>query len=221
MIKYNLHERILEQKDWAIVVFLLVFCLIAIVKTNFENRFYDFMRIFVSDKYIKIYKDGSLIMSWFTVIMFFVQMLSFAFFMHLILNAFGFISKTDWIIYIQIFTFFTVFVLAKFLIEKIIATTFDQEDVVEQYNMLKINYRTYVGVALVPINIFLFYSNIVYFSLIYCVIMIILAINLVTYLKSIKIYQSLILGHFIYFILYLCTLEIAPYYFIYQWFSGT
>lgn len=221
MTDTSLHERILEQKDWAIVVFLFVFALIAIVKTNFENRFHDFMRLFISDKYVKIYKDGSLIMSWFTVILFIVQMISFAFFVQLILHSYGYVQKTDWIVFVQLFTLFIVFVLSKFLIEKIIATTFDEEDVVEQYNMLKINYRTYVGVLLVPINIFLFYNNNISFLLIYVIIGIILMVNVLTYLKSIKIYQNLIFGHLIYFILYLCTLEIAPYYFIYNWFSRT
>ena len=221
MTETSLHERILEQKDWAIVVFLFVFALVAIVKTNFENRFHDFMRLFISDKYVKIYKDGSLIMSWFTVILFIVQMVSFAFFVQLILHFYGYVQKTDWIVFVQLFTLFTVFVLSKFLIEKIVATTFDEEDVVEQYNMLKINYRTYVGVLLMPINIFLFYNNNISIVLIYVIIGIILMINILTYLKSIKIYQNLIFGHLIYFILYLCTLEIAPYYFIYNWFSGT
>ncbi|MCD8518719.1 MAG: DUF4271 domain-containing protein, partial [Flavobacterium sp.] len=32
-------------------------------------------------------------------------------------------------------------------------------------------------------------------------------------------YQNLLLRKIFYFILYLCTLEIAPYYFIYNWFT--
>ena len=39
MADFTLHERVLEQKDWAVAVFLLVFALITVVKTNFENRF--------------------------------------------------------------------------------------------------------------------------------------------------------------------------------------
>ena len=37
------------------------------------------------------------------------------------------------------------------------------------------------------------------------------------YLNSLKIYQKFIIGKLFYFILYLCTLEIAPYYFVYYW----
>ena len=39
------------------------------------------------------------------------------------------------------------------------------------------------------------------------------------YLVALKLYQNLLLRKIFYFILYLCTLEIAPYYFIYNWFK--
>ncbi|WP_256463650.1 DUF4271 domain-containing protein [Flavobacterium sp. HJ-32-4] len=48
---------------------------------------------------------------------------------------------------------------------------------------------------------------------------IIIAINGITYLSSLKTYQNLIVSHLFYFILYLCALEIAPYYFLYYWFT--
>ncbi|WP_395049469.1 DUF4271 domain-containing protein, partial [Flavobacterium sp.] len=39
------------------------------------------------------------------------------------------------------------------------------------------------------------------------------------YLVSIKNYQNIIFSKLFYFILYLCALEIAPYYFMYYWFT--
>lgn len=219
MKNLELHERLLEHKDWAILVFIFVLILIAIVKTNFENRFFDFMRLFSTSKYVKIYKDGSLIMSWFTVILFIVQLLSLTFFIQLILHYFTIVSKNDYVVFIQIFTILFVFVLAKFLFEKIIATVFDIEEQVDMYNMTKVSYRSYIMTLLLPVNIFLFYSNNVSIMLIYCIIFIIIGFNVITYVKVIKTYQNLIFGNLIYYILYLCTLEIAPYYFLYYWFA--
>ena len=172
------------------------------------------MRILVSDKYIKVYKDSSYLMSGFTVLLFVVQVISFSFFIQIVLDYFGFSSKYDWINFIRIFVFFGVFVLSKFLIEKIIATTFNIEEFVEQFNLQKVSYRTFIAILLLPINIYLFYNN-SSDLLIYCVIGAILIINLLTYLVSLRIYQNLVIGNLFYFILYLCALEIAPYYFIY------
>jgi len=154
-------------------------------------------------------------MSGFTILLFIVQVISFSFFIQLALNYFGYVSKTDWVIFLRIFTFFGIFVLSKFLIEKIVATIFNIEEFAEQFNLQKVSYRTFIGLILLPINIYLFYNNTSSSILIYCTIVFILIINLFSYLVSLKIYQNLLIGKLFYFILYLCALEIAPYYFIY------
>jgi hypothetical protein len=215
MIETVLQPRIIENKDWATILFVLAFALIAFTRTVFESRFQEFLRILISDKYIKVYKDSSHLMSGFTIVLFVVQLLSISFFIQLLLNHFGYVSKTDWIVYLRIFTFMGVFVLSKFLIEKIIATTFNIDEFVEQFNLQKVSYRTFIGIVLLPINVFLFYNDKTSNTLIFSIIVVILSINLLTYLVSLKIYQNLLIGKLFYFILYLCALEIAPYYFIY------
>ena len=215
MIENVLQPRIMENKDWATYLFIFSFALIAITKAAFETRFNDFLRILVSDKYIKVYKDTSHLKSGFTILLFIVQIISFSFFIQLLLHQLGYISKTDWILFIRIFTFFGIFVLSKFLIEKIIATTFNIEEFNEQLNLQKVSYRTFIGILLLPINIYLFYNNNPSNVLFFIVISLILITNLFTYLVSLKVYQNLLISKVFYFILYLCALEIAPYYFIY------
>jgi len=188
---------------------------IVLAKSVFENRFYDFARLLVSDKYTKIYRESSHLMSGFNVLLFIVNLISFSFFIQLTLSHFGFGYKLDWILFVRIFTLLTVFILSKFLIEKIIATTFGIEEIIEQFNLQKVTFRTYLGLLLLPVSIILFYGNYSSNSLIYSIIGTLLAINILTYLISLKNYQNLIFGKLFYFILYLCALEIAPYYFIY------
>ncbi len=219
MIGNVLHPRIVENKDWATALFIFAFVLIAIAKSMFENRFNEFSRLIISDKYIKIYRDSSQMSSWFTVSLFVVQLISLSFFIQFVLHTFGIVSKTDWLIYIRIFTFLTFYILSKYLIELIIATAFDIEEFVEQFNLQKVSYRTYIGVFLLPINCFLFYYDSVSKGLLLVFITLVLLINLFTYLISLKNYQNILLGKMFYFILYLCALEIAPYYFMYYWFT--
>jgi hypothetical protein len=219
MIENVLHHRIIENKDWATTLFIFSFVLIAVTKSLFENRFNEFLRLIISDKYLKVYKDSGQLMSLFTVFLFVVQLISFAFFIHLLLYSFGYILKTDWLTYIQIVTFLSVYILSKYLIEKIIATAFDIEEFAEQFNLQKVNYRTYIAVFLLPINCFLFYYDTISRGVIIVFAAIVLFINLFTYLLSLKNYQSILLGKLFYFILYLCALEIAPYYFMYYWFT--
>ena len=219
MIENVLHLRVIENKDWATILFVLSFATIAITKSAFENRFADFVKLIYSDKYINIYKDSSNLKSGFTIALFFVQIISLGFFIQLSLASFGHAQKTDWILYIQIITFLIFFVLSKFLIEKIIATAFEIEEFIEQFNLQKVTFRTYIGLFMLPINIILFYYDSISRNFLITLIFIVLIINILTYLVSIKNYQNIIFSKLFYFILYLCTLEIAPYYFMYYWFT--
>jgi hypothetical protein len=219
MIETILHPRITDSKDWATVLFVLSFAIIAITKSVFENRFGDFANLLFSNKYTKVYRDSAHLKSGFTLGLFFVQVISLAFFIQISLSYFGYASKTDWLLYIQIFTFLVFFILSKYLIEKIIATSFNIEEFMEQFNLQKVTYRTYIGLFILPFNIILFYYDSFSRNIPLVIIAIILVINVLTYLISIKNYQNLIFGKLFYFILYLCALEIAPYYFMYYWFT--
>lgn len=213
-----LHPRIIENKDWATALFVLSLILIALTKSVFENRFNDFTKLIYSDKYIKMYRDSSHLMSGFTIALFVVQIISFSFFLQLFLSYYGRASKSDWMLFIQLFTFITYFILAKFLIEKIIATAFKIEEFMEQFNLKKVTYRTYIGLIILPIDLILYYFDTFSKNIFLPIFTIALIINIFTYLLTIKNYQSLIMGKLFYFILYLCALEIAPYYFMYYWF---
>ncbi|MFY7743326.1 MAG: DUF4271 domain-containing protein [Flavobacterium sp.] len=212
-------ERILASKDWATVLFVLCFILITITKTFFEARFSEFLKLLVTDKYIKIYKDPSHMMSWFTISLFFVQLISFSFFALILLDHLGLADKNDSIKFIQIITLIGVFVLSKYLIEKIVATSFKIEEFTEQFNLQKVSYRTFLGLILLPINILLYYNDILPGFIIYFSLSTLLIINAFTYILSLKKYQNLLFSKMFYFILYLCALEIAPYYFMYYWFT--
>lgn len=219
MMEINFQERLLNYNDWATVLFVLGFIIIAINRTIFNPRFVEFSKLAVSNKYNKIYKDSSNILSGFTISMFVVQLISFSFFLLLILDHLNITKKTNGIAFIQVFTFLSVFILSKYLIEKIIATAFKIEEFNEQFNLLKVSYRTYLGFILLPIDVVLYYNSFDYSWIYIVIIALLLIINGITYFITLKIHQNLVLGKIFYFILYLCTLEIAPYYFIYNWFT--
>jgi hypothetical protein len=214
-----LHPRIIENKDWATLLFVVCFVLIAVARSVFEVRFAEFSRLIISDKYIKVYRDNSNMMSWFNVLLFLVHLISFAFFIQLVLAHFGYGQKDDWILFIRIITLLAVFILSKYLLEKIVAEAFNIDEFVDQFNLQKVSYRTYLGLLILPADIILYYSQATSKTTILILIGIILTINVLTYALSLRNYQNLLLSKLFYFILYLCALEIAPYYFMYYWFT--
>ncbi|MDN3708234.1 DUF4271 domain-containing protein [Myroides ceti] len=209
--------RLTQSTDWATLIFLATFILLAVNKNVFSVRFSEYIKLIYSDKYIKIYRDTSNLKSWFTISMFIVQLISFSFIVHIILSTFSIIDFHSFLDFIKVFNFIAFFILAKYLIEKIIAVCFNLEDFAEHYNLLKVNYRTYLGLLLLPVSIVWFYYpvNSQYFA--YGLIFIIIAINIGLYFVILKNYEKLILSNIFYFILYLCTLEIAPYLILFKW----
>lgn len=145
MIALQLQERIIENRDWATLLFLLCFVVIAIVKSISEVQFSEFLKLPFSKKYTSTYKDTSNLYSAFTVSLFFVQLISFSFLILIILSYFEYTTKSNWITFIQIFTALFVAILIKFYIEKIVATIFEIEDFLEIFNLKKVTYRTYIG----------------------------------------------------------------------------
>jgi hypothetical protein len=220
MIDIVLHFRVVENKDWATILFVISFATIALTKAAFENRFAEFAKLIYSDKYTTVYKDGSHLNSSFTIALLIVQLISFAFFIQISLANFGYATKTDWILFIQVISFLFYFVFSKFLIDKIIATAFNIEEVIEQFNLQKVIFRTYIGLFLLPINVILFYYDAISRDFMSILISIVLISSVFSYLVSIKNYQNIIFSKLFYFILYLCALEIAPYYFMYYWFTN-
>ena len=219
MIENVLHPRIVENNEWATALFIVAFATIAVTKSIFANRFADFANLIFSDKFIKVYKDSSHLKSGFTIALFFIQVISIAFFIQLSLAHFGYISKTDWVKFIQIIACLFYFILSKYLIDKIIATSFNMEEFADQFNLQKVIYRTYIGLILLPINVILYYYDVLSKNMILLIIPILLITNTITYIVLIKNNHKIIFSKIFYFILYLCALEIAPYYFIYYWFT--
>ncbi len=216
MIILELKYRVLEQKDWATVLFFICFLLIAINKDSFFAQFKEFSRIIVSDKFLKIYKDTNLITSSFVLSMFFIQLIAFSLFLFLYFNYVALVQRHDFIFFIQIITGLSFFILFKYYIEKIIAVVFHIEDFSKQLQYTKVIYRNYIGLLLLPIVIILFYNKAYCTPITLSILAVLLVLSLtVSYLISINSNQKLLLRKLFYFILYLCTLEIIPYYFIY------
>ena len=63
MKPYELLPRIVENKDWITIVFVVTLGIVTVAKAGFENRFNDFVNLLFNNKYLKIYKDPSNLMS--------------------------------------------------------------------------------------------------------------------------------------------------------------
>jgi len=198
---------------------ILVFILVIILIGNqlFPEKFTEFKRIFLSGKYFTSHQKKPSVFNLFSFILYLAHsfMLSLALFLLFKTKAvFG--VEYDFIFYLQIFIILNILFGIKYLFEKIIASIFSIEKVIDNYIFYKITCKNLLAFSLYPILLIFIYTwepsvNIlILFTILY------LALNLFVLLKYYSKHQKLIYKFSFYFILYLCSLEIAPYIILYK-----
>lgn len=214
----NFTDRIPDSTDWATLILLLSFVLLVLTKSLFENKFSDFTNIIVSSKYFKIYRDSNNLMSWFNILLVIVHLFSFSFFIHLVLSYFILTEKNNWEHYGWVGLGLFTYVLFKYLIDKIISFTFEIDEFYSFYNLQKVTYKNLIGILFIPINIIFFYNDSIPYELLLGIICLFFFFNLFSYLNILRTNSKTIIENFFYFFLYLCALEIAPYFVVSYWF---
>ena len=203
-----------------IFTILLVICLvlIAIAKGLFPKRFNDFVSVLGNFKYLKIYSRDQKFIDGFDALLFLNLVISCSIFGYLVYsNLLGVVT--------DLYTFLlksavalSVFFLSKILLERLIGSLFNIDEIINVYVFQKMSYRNFFGLLLIPVNALLLYRLIPSVVLLNSIIIFFVSINCIALISSYKTYQSSIKPNLFYFILYLCALEISPYVILYQLF---
>ncbi len=209
--------REIISTNWLTI--LIVFCLtlLAIAKGINSFRFYDFVGLFSNNKYIISYQKPNKLSSIFNVVLLLLQIASVSLFIYICFDVFEWqTTPVEVTLYFKISIIYTVIVICKLLIEKIIATIFSIDAIIDEYLFYKVSYRNFIGLLLLPINIIFIYSihpSKIVFIILFVAMAVLNTIVLISFYRK---NENTILNHLFYFILYLCALEIAPYFILYK-----
>ena len=194
-----------------------IFAILSITRYLYPKRFHEFLSIPLTDKFFKLRGESSEIKHLFNALLFVVQVLSISLFIYIYLSITdpSFIEENRWLI-IQIVTGYTVFVLVKFLLEKIIAYIFNIEGTINRYLYEKLSYASLISLLVLIGNVVFVFTFNPNKNVLITFATVIAALYIVSLISSFKRNWNIILRHFFYFILYLCTLEIVPYIILYR-----
>lgn len=208
--------RVADQRVWIPVVVLLGMLLLALARNVFEARFFEFLRLAISDKYINVYRDPSYLLTSFSIFLFFVQLFAFAMLIQLWLQYYGEAHTNDLRLFIRLVVLLFCGILIKFLFDRILGVLFKVEDVLDQFNLSKLSYRSYAGVLLFPLVCALYFMQQVPVWALYTITVVLLSGLGFTYITGLRKFQKVVFGHLPYFILYLCLVEFSPYLLLYS-----
>lgn len=145
------------------------------------------------------------------------QVVVFSIFLFLLITHFSEdVSKDNYLLFIRIAGFFTLFIALKFYLEKTIAHLFSMEKQMDRYLYQKLSYRNLISLFLLIVNLLFLYALKPNTFLFFMAIAAIVVSNVLALLYSYKTHEKQIRSNFFYFILYLCALEISPYYILYK-----
>lgn len=212
----ELIDRSLFSNDWTTIVLAACLLLLAAVKWTYKNEFYHLLSAAVSDRYIKVSRNENQ-NDVLRVSVIIVYVISLSLWILKVLHSYD-ITSMDFKTFTLILTGVSFFILAKRYLSMMIASLMEFDQILELIEYHRNTYRAILGIFLLVLNILLFYVFPENIELIVTASIISLFIFGAYNFIILYTYSKSLMSNAFYFILYLCTLEIAPYLLLYKYF---
>jgi hypothetical protein len=203
--------RTYESLDWITLLIFgsLIFLLIA--KSLYYARFLNFIVLPFNNKYIFMYNKKERLLNWFHILFTAFQVINTALFLFFVYEYFMPTDNTQHsYLYPLILIGFFLFLLLKIALQLANGFIFGSQSVFSEIIFKKTSYLNYGGILFFLANLLLAYVSISPKIVIITTFFLFISVNLIGWGLVLKNYQNFFANHFFYFILYLCTLEIAP-----------
>jgi hypothetical protein len=212
----NIELRHIELHDWIAITLLLGVLLLSITRWFSTFLITDLLSSYFKDRFIKLSKngeDGSSLLIISSVVVYVINISLFIYLCYqnsqqhaITLNG-----------YILTLTAISVYILSRHFLGKLIATLCDFEELLFIIDHHRNIYRAMFAYLLIIINFIVIYgyrmNEAAFFISLITIALILFLYNLIL----IYTYRSFVFASIFYFILYLCTFEIAPYLLLYKY----
>lgn len=203
-------ERSFLSQDWITLLFLLCFILIGLMKLYKPQLLLGYTIAFFSQGFIE--KRAEKNPSIFTPFHILLYLFNSIIVSITITVYFSKHREQNFLRFISLFAFIFMFLSTKLILNYFLAHIFDIEKKIRYFLFTKSGYQYTLSIWLLPILVFYqyWYSNVT-MLLVFIALLLIFRVFLI-----IKNNKKLIFSNFFYFILYFCTLELAPLLIIYK-----
>ena len=204
-------EKTITSLDWMTLTLFMALVVLALGKYLYHRKFLNFIILPFNDKYILLHNKKGQFSHWFHLLLTVFQLINLSLFIFLASKTFDLIPyEKNITTYFIILGALTLFELVKFLLQMLTGIVFNSSSLIGGLVFSKVSYLNYSSIAMAIANILLIYITTDSKTIIYVAISVIILINGIGGIKLLKNHQKALFPYFMYFILYLCTLEIAP-----------
>jgi len=204
------------NKDWITVLLILSFLILTVSKKIYTQRFQGLLPFLGIEKYNSRIKDKKSLHP-FTILLSIHHITILSLFIFLWYTASlgkAYTELPD--LYIKILIGYLIFEVVKTLIDKTIGYILNIQGIMQLYLNRKLNFKNLLSILVLILCFFVVYGNFATFQILQVSLWVIICLYFISLAITISKYQDQILSLPFYFILYFCTLEIAPYYILYN-----
>ena len=212
-------ERQYFPTDWISLSLLSVLVFLLLARVFFPQRFDYFIKLPYSRRFFQSDRKNKKLTDGFSLLLYAAHIVLVSLFITIIFSVFNFGKENPHTLFIQILVVYTLFFSFKYFLEKIIGDIFKMDKTIDRYLFSKISARNYLALCTFPVVLLFVYTFEPTKILIVCSIGLFLLLNLLFLIDIYQKNRSLISSNWFYFILYLCTFEIAPYFILYKAFE--
>lgn len=204
-------DRIVFSTDWITLALFFSMVFLALGKHLFQSRFLSFMILPFNNKYVILHNKKGELFNGFHLFLTLFQIINLSLFIFLCQKNFAGAPLGE-----NSFAFFTImggvllFEILKLGLQHLKGFIFNTQELISRLVFYKTSYLNYSSGILFFGNVILTYITNSSIIAIYLIIALIIFINGIGLLRLLKDYQNTLLPHLLYFILYLCTFDIAP-----------
>ena len=204
------------SNDGYVISSLLSLLIILIVKSINRRRFSDLIRLFTNSNYLRIYLKEHRFLDVFDFILFLNFIINCTTYTYILYSSFINLIEINTNKFATISIAFIIFLALKLIVKILISYLFDLHKTINILIFQQISTINFIGIMLLPMNLLLVFGLNFDIKWIIISVVLIVTIILIGMLKTIQTNLNFVLSNFLYFILYICTLEIGPYVIIYD-----
>jgi len=197
--------------DWITIILFTSVLFMVLAKTTNYNRFLNYIILPFNNKYIFLYQKKDKLLNWFSVFFCVFQLLNFSLFIYFANKIFfNFPAQNHFGAYLIIFISLFLFLTIKIILQFGAGYIFNSNKTIAEIVFKKLSYLNYSGIVMLFANLILNYVLPGSQAIVFISILLAFLINTIGWVTTLRNHHNFLASNFIYFILYLCALEIAP-----------
>lgn len=206
-------EREFISTDWTTILIIVLLILLLILKKINGKRLNFYSKSFFNSSLLdEILEEYFSFFSFFNILLFLFSTLTFSLGVYLLVNFFGDTELNGFFDFSELFLIILSYVSFFLLIDFGLIKVFSISNYIKRFLLIKLSYFYNISIWLLPFIIIHAYTiDTQYFLLIYIIFLFLIDFFMLFYTN-----KKLIINKLFYFILYICTLKIAPLLIVYK-----